>query len=61
MWKVFQIQVISCKDKSVNEFWERKIVVCGTYVFDKEENTEEYLKAVGYNGVFTDFTMGDYK
>ena len=45
----------------MSEFWERKIVVCGTYVFDKEENTEEYLKAVGYNGVFTDFTMGDYK
>ena len=45
----------------MNEFWERHIVVDGSYVFEKEENAEAYFKAVGYNGDLADFSMSNYK
>ena len=60
-WLNINFKVISCKDKSVNEFWERQIVVCGSYVIDKIENMDEYFQAVGYNFSSSDFNISDYK
>jgi len=37
----------SCKGKTIKAFWERRVKVEGSYVFDHGENIDTFFKAVG--------------
>jgi hypothetical protein len=50
---------LSCGGKTVKAFWERRVKVEGSYIFDHGENLEAFFKATGDDSIHRDYT--DYK